>query len=153
MGLLEQGEDRMILHYCLLNDGIGHKGIAPTKATEGSVCYDLALPQEIYIYPGEIKCVPLLISFDITEGYYIEVFPRSSLQTKYGVISSTSIIDTDYKLGIHAIMYNTREKNVHFNKGDRVLQFIVKEKQWVELYEIQSIKNITVRGGLGSTGD
>ena len=142
----------MILQYTLLTDSNGFKGIAPQQMTKGSVCFDLALPHTVPIFPGQIVTVPLLIAFDIPEPYYIEVYPRSSLQTKYGIISSTSIIDTDYKKTIHAILYNTVSQKVFLQEGQRVMQFVIKKKEDVYLEQVDYIKD-TDRGGLGSTND
>jgi len=140
----------MILEYQLLEDGNGFKGIAPRKMTKGSVGYDLYLPRTTPIFPGTIVAVSLLIAFDVPEPYYLEIFPRSSLQTKYAVSAATAIIDTDYKKSIHAILHNTSGEKVTLKEGMRILQFVVKKKEDVEIRE-SVVFDTTGRGGLGST--
>jgi dUTP pyrophosphatase len=139
------------LKYQLLSDDKGNRGIMPTKGTEESVCYDLFLPVDVDLSSGRVRTVPLLIAFDIPQGFYIEVFPRSSLQTNHGVISSTSIIDTDYKKGIHAILNNANKGDCWLKKGMKVMQFMLKKKEDCQLIEVEQIDD-TGRGGLGSTG-
>lgn len=140
-----------IIKYMLLEDE-GIKGLAPKKMTEGSSCYDLYLPKSVWLQPQRVMTIPLLIAFDVHQDYDIELFPRSSLQTKYGVISSTSIIDSDYKKGIHAILYNTTKTTVKLLGNTRVMQFKLKKKYSSVLEEVDSIKD-TGRGGLGSTDE
>jgi deoxyuridine 5'-triphosphate nucleotidohydrolase len=138
------------IKFVQLTDEDSYKGYYPRQMTEGSACYDLYVPREVQIHPGQVKAIPLLIAFDIPEPYYIEVFPRSSLQTKQGIISSTSIIDTDYKKGIHAIVYNSTSMKQILNKGQRIMQFLVRKKEDLELHLVSKIED-TGRGGLGST--
>lgn len=127
-------------------------GIAPKKMTEDSVCYDLYTPIDIVLHPNRISVTSLLISFDIPKGYYIEIYPRSSLQVKYDIISSTSIIDTDYKKEVHAILFNSSTEKRFLKAGSRILQFMLKNKIDTNLIEVNEIKD-TGRGGLGSTND
>ncbi len=135
--------------YELLSEK-GLRGVAPVKSTDGSAGYDLALPDRVVIFPGARVCVPLLIAFDVPEPYYLEVFPRSSTAVRAGVVCPTSIIDTDYKRSVHAILFNTSTEKVYIAAGTRVMQFIVKEKIPVDLVEVSSIPD-SGRGGLGST--
>jgi deoxyuridine 5'-triphosphate nucleotidohydrolase len=141
------------LIYKLLEDNDGNCGIKPVKTTPGSVCYDLAVPKEIHLRPKVITAIDLLIAFDIGEPYYLEFFPRSSLQTKYGILSSTSIIDTDYTKTCHAILYNTGNMKQVLKKGQRIIQMCINIKQLdFVLVEVDEILQ-TSRGSLGSTGD
>ncbi|HPG65117.1 MAG TPA: hypothetical protein PLE82_07250 [Saccharofermentans sp.] len=138
--------------YVLLESD-GCKGIEPKKMTDNASCYDLSLPEDVWVYPHHVRTVPLLIAFDIVSpGYDIELFPRSSLQTKHNIISSTSIIDSDYKRGIHAILANVSNDPVRLLKGTRVVQFKIKKKYDMHLLEVDHIEDIG-RGGLGSTDD
>lgn len=138
--------------YALLESN-GRKGIEPKKMTDNASCYDLSLPEDVWLQPHVVKTVPLLIAFDImSPDYDIELFPRSSLQTKHNVISSTSIIDSDYKRGIHAILFNASDEAICLLKGTRIMQFKIKRKYDMHLLEVDYIED-TGRGGLGSTDD
>lgn len=140
------------INYVLLEED-GCKGIAPMRMTNDASCYDLSLPKDVWLHPHRITTVPLLIAFDIVSpGYDIELFPRSSLQTKHNIISSTSIIDSDYKRGVHAILANISNDPVRLLKGTRVVQFKIKKKYDMHLLEVDHIED-TGRGGLGSTDD
>lgn len=140
------------INYVLLEED-GCKGIAPIRMTDDASCYDLSLPKDVWLPPHRIATIPLLIAFDVlTPGYDIELFPRSSLQTKYGVLSSTSIIDSDYKRTIHAILFNTGCEVLKLLQGMRIVQFKVVLKHDISLVEVEHIKD-TGRGGLGSTDD
>jgi len=141
----------MKLEYVLLEDNNGIKGIAPFKATEGSACYDLACPKVVPIFPHSTVVIPLLISFNISEGYYIQMYPRSSLHAKYGILSNTGIIDTDYKKTVHAVLYNSNSEKMFVQKGERIMQFTIMKKEDFTLTEVDYIQDSN-RGGLGSTG-
>lgn len=141
----------MILKYKLLTDEEGHRGVAPKVMTPGSACFDLALPTDIEIPRNRVVTVPLLVAFDLPETHYIAMYPRSSMLVKHGVHNPASIVDSDYKGGIHAILHNTNlELDKAFRAGDRVVQALVLSKLETTFKEVDIIED-SGRGGLGST--
>lgn len=107
---------------CVVHEENGAEGFNPVYQTAGAACADVALPKALTLEPGEIAKVDLLISFDIPATYKIVMYPRSSLLIKKGIMSPTSIIDSDYKGHVHVPLANISGKTVHFEKGERVAQ-------------------------------
>lgn len=126
-------------------------GIAPYEATPHSAGIDLSLPYEVAFEHKEICSIDLLISFDLAINQYLLMYPRSSLLIKHGLMSPTSVIDSDYKKSVHFIAYNVSNKKVTLPKGARVVQIIPMYKEVINYQEVKDI-NDTGRGGLGSTG-
>ena len=126
----------------------------PKFATDGSAAFDLQAVEKLRIYPGELGKVSLGISFEVPEGYYLEVVPRSSL-AKEGVIlaNSIGIIDNDYRGEVFAILRNVSKKKIIINKGDRIVQAMLKP---VIKNTFKKVNNLSVTargtGGYGSTG-
>lgn len=94
----------------------------PCYMTAFAACADLFLPEYVEIAPHSTKKVPLDISFDMCRGQHIELFARSSLLVKRGLLSPVSIIDTDYKGIVHVVLHNTTDDVVRLEAGERVCQ-------------------------------
>lgn len=140
--------------YCkpiIFKDDVGNSGHLPTYKTKEAACADVALPCDVTIYPGEVVKIDLLIGFEIPNGYKLVMYPRSSLLVNSGVISPTSIIDSDYSgKHIHWPAVNVSRKDAEFKAGTRVAQ--------IELVPCTQVadwgrENIERTGGFGSTGE
>lgn len=70
----------------------------PKRATAGSAGYDFFLPMEITLNPDETLLIPTGIRAEISEGWVLAIFPRSSLGFKYRIQldNTVGIIDSDY---------------------------------------------------------
>ena len=70
----------------------------PQKASEGAACYDIVLPDDVYIAPHATKLVGTGLAFNIPQGYRVDVFLRSSIAAKTMVRLANSVgkIDCDY---------------------------------------------------------
>ena len=126
----------------------------PKFATEGSAGFDLQTVQKERIYPGTMTKVDLGIKFEIPKGYYLEIVPRSSLQ-KLGLIlgNCVGIIDQDYKGEVFAGLRNLGKNKVILEKGERVVQGILRKSENVELVPTKTLtKTNRGEGGYGSTG-
>lgn len=55
--------------------------VLPKKATEGSVAYDLYVPEDITIKPGR-QIIPLGFAMEMEDGYEALVDPRSGFSSK-----------------------------------------------------------------------
>ena len=72
----EQNEGEPVLKYKLLNS----KAYPPTKEIPGSIDYDLRSPRFARISPrGGTYYLPLGIAFQIPEGHYGRLAPKSGL--------------------------------------------------------------------------
>ncbi len=129
----------------------------PRYSTEGSAGMDVraAVDKPIFIEPGGIVLVPTNLSFEIPEGYELQVRPRSGLAIKHGigVLNSPGTIDSDYRGELKIILFNFGNSTFEINRGDRIAQLVVGKHYQAELTESEHL-NPTVRGqgGFGHTG-
>ena len=129
---------------------VGEHGIMPVYMTKGAACADVSLPEDVSIFPGEVRKVSLEISFEIPDDMKIMMYPRSSLLTKYGLMSPTSIIDADYSGQIvHWPVINLGKEAVHLPKGTRIAQIECCPRYNCTDWEH---KEADRTGGFGSTG-
>ena len=70
----------------------------PKRATSGSAGYDLFLPCGISIAAGEGAVIPTGIRAKISEGWVLNIYPRSGLGFKFRLQldNTVGIIDSDY---------------------------------------------------------
>lgn len=142
------------MSYCkatLFTDDLGNTGIMPVYKTKEAACADVSLPHAVTIKPNEILKVDLLVGFDIPAGSKIVMYPRSSLLMKYGLMSPTSIIDSDYRgRHIHWPVINLGGDPITLDKGTRVAQIELCQTEQVTDWEMERVERT---GGFGSTGE
>ncbi|QJX71820.1 nudix hydrolase domain protein [Faustovirus] len=130
--------------------------VIPTKATDGSVGFDLTLlgmhsrcatdDTVIYCHTGlKVKPPP---------GYYIKIYPRSSIsKSGYSVANSVGIVDVDYR---GELLVALRQ-----HKADAVITYPCKMAQLIPELDHSHIVSVEVdtiddtargEGGFGSTG-
>ncbi|MBQ6728118.1 MAG: deoxyuridine 5'-triphosphate nucleotidohydrolase [Clostridia bacterium] len=126
----------------------------PKRATKGSAGYDFFAPFDICLKPNDTIKVPTGIRVKIDNGWFLAVFPRSSLGFKYRLKldNTVGIIDSDY--------YNAENEGHIFikmtNAGDKEL-VIEKGKAFAQGIFLQygitvDDDSLTERvGGIGST--
>lgn len=75
-----------------------HDIILPKRATKGSAGYDFFAPYDFSLCPGETIKIATGIRVKIDEGWFLGIFPRSSLGFKYRLQldNTVGIIDSDY---------------------------------------------------------
>jgi dUTP pyrophosphatase len=134
---------------------LSDKFVMPYRATPDSVGYDLtATDME---YKGEYVRYRLGFAMEITQGWYVRIYPRSSV-SKTGLIQANSvgIIDPDYRdelfvdfRNITGFAWPTVSK---YKVGDRVAQMVICRK-YDGVFELTDRLTETERkGGHGSTG-
>lgn len=116
---------------------------------------DLRAAEDVVMYAGESKLIPLGIAMELPEGYEAIVAPRSSTFKKYNIIMTNSIgvIDESYcgnddqwHFPAYAVKY------CRINKNERICQFrIIEHQPEVSFEEVDSLGNEN-RGGFGSSG-
>ena len=129
-------------------------GQLPTFKTKGSVCADAyaRLDEDMPIYIGQRKLIPLGFAAGLPEGYELQVRPRSGLSSK-GVDVTLGTGDFDYVGEYMACVENNSREDLVVHKGDRVCQIAIREVPSVTFEVVESLKE-TERGskGFGSTG-
>jgi dUTP pyrophosphatase len=131
------------------------EAILPTKAHESDVGWDLATPIDFRLNPGETRRIDFGIIIDIQEGYYIQVYSRSSVAWKYStmVALGVGVVDTLYRGDVIVPFYNYGREQMQFSRGDRIAQMVVRPVMDVVLEEgIVNKETDRKDGGYGSTG-
>jgi dUTP pyrophosphatase len=147
--------------------------VVPRYATPGSVGFDLVATEDVSLLPGETKLVSTGLSFEIPEGYELQVRPRSgvSLKTKLRVANAPGTVDSDFRGAVSVIMTNTSTARsqgfagtigeatavvteaIQIKKGERIAQGVIAPVIQAE-FEVAEDLSETERGagGFGSTG-
>ena len=138
---------------CKILDG----AILPSYKTSGSAGADICafLDEPKILKVGERFAVPTGLSFEIPEGYEIQIRPRSGLALNNGVtlLNAPGTIDSDYRGEVKVILINLGDKYFEINNGDRIAQMVVAPVVQCK-FEITNELSSTERGsgGFGSTG-
>ena len=126
------------------------RGKTPVYKTREAACADVILPVDVTLRGSSIQKVPLDLAFEIPNGYKIIMYPRSSLLINYGLMSPTSIIDSDYNgKEIHWPVVNLKKKVITLKAGTRVAQIECVPCTQVVNWERENVERT---GGFGSTG-
>lgn len=127
----------------------------PMFATDGSACFDIAANCDGVIKPGETVLVGSGLKFEIPEGYFISVRPRSgiSFKTDIWLKNSPGTIDTDYTGEVKLILHNGGEGGFWYKRGDRLAQCLVEKMVRAKFVE-GKVEDSKTRGakGFGSSG-
>jgi dUTP pyrophosphatase len=120
--------------------------------------FDLHSVEDILIPAFGRALVPSGLSFDIKDGFEIQVRTKSGLAINQGlmVLNSPGTVDNGYTGEVKGIIFNTNSTEVKIPKGMKFGQAVVcpvVNGAWVELNQVDQI-NKKERGanGFGSTG-
>lgn len=127
----------------------------PEYKTSGAAALDCYVRATVKIEPKKVSYVPLNICIKPPTGHYILIAARSSLHKKGLILANgIGIADEDYCGNgdeYHAAVYNLTDEPVTIEKGDRIVQIILKPYEKVEWQEVEDMENNN-RGGFGITG-
>ncbi|HQL66958.1 MAG TPA: hypothetical protein PK151_05355 [Caldisericia bacterium] len=130
----------------------------PKRGTKFSAGYDFFCPLNIIIEPEEIVLIPTGIKVQMEADEVLQMYPRSSLGFKYGLmlLNTVGIVDSDYfdniknEGHIWVKYYNPSFERVHLKKGDAFCQGVF--QKYLLCDDDNTIENGRERiGGLGST--
>lgn len=128
--------------------------IMPTKASDKAGAFDVYMPEAGTI-TGTSQMIGLGFAAAVPDGYVGLLLPRSSAGAKHGVeLNNTcGVIDSDYRGEWKAAMRTKAGTYFSWEKGDRILQFMIVPVAAVTLKLVDSLDE-TERGtgGFGSTG-
>lgn len=129
----------------------------PTRATSGSAGYDFKCPLACFsLRSGETIKIPTGIRVKIDEGWFLGIFPRSSLGFKYRVQldNTVGVVDSDYynsdnegHIFVKLTNDGKADKTVAISAGDAFAQGIFLPFGITYDDETTGIRN----GGFGST--
>jgi dUTP pyrophosphatase len=134
--------------------------IIPKYQTSGSAGFDIHVIEDVEIYPGETKILKTGLSFEIPEGYELQIVPRSgiSAKSKLRISNSPGTVDSDFRGEIGIIVdnidYLKKDSIPHtIKKGDRIAQgkiTPVVQAIFIETDELD--QTVRGEGRFGSTG-
>jgi dUTP pyrophosphatase len=134
--------------------------IIPKYQTSGAAGFDIHAIQHTEIYPGETKILKTGLSFEIPQGYELQIVPRSgvSVKTKLRISNSPGTVDSDFRGEVGIIVDNidlNSDKRVPYiiKVGDRIAQGKITPVVQAIFIETDDLEQ-TERGekGFGSTG-
>lgn len=126
----------------------------PTKGTALAGAYDIYMPENGRLKPGQKARVPLGFSAEVPESHVALVLPRSSWGIRGLVLQNTcAVIDSDYRGEWIANLLWIDRLDEAWQQGDRLLQMLIVPVANVtpELAEELS-ETDRGAGGFGSTG-
>ena len=132
--------------------------IVPNYNYESDSGFDLYSVNEITIPPLGRALVPTGLSFNIEDGFEIQVRSKSGLAINQGlmVLNSPGTVDNGYTGEVKAIIFNTNQEPFTITKGMKVAQGVlcpVINGKWVDLQQEETSANKDRNAnGFGSTG-
>lgn len=129
----------------------------PTHGSRFAAGFDLYADTtgEVTIFPGEYYIFKTGLAFEIPDGYFGGVYPRSGLSTKHGLrlTNCVGVIDSDYRGDVTVPLYNDSDLAQVIAPHERIGQMIIQPIPDVILCKADRLSE-TDRGqkGFGSTG-
>ena len=132
---------------------LSNNATTPTRGSSKSAGMDLYAARNYTVLASKRRLISTDIAFEIPEGYYIRIAPRSGLAHKNGIDIFAGVLDQDYIGPCGVILYNSDIEDFYIKKGDRIAQAILEKIDIPEIIEVDSLES-TERGsaGFGSTG-
>lgn len=128
---------------------------APEYKSEKAAALDLYARETVTIQPGVVGMVPLNIALELPKNHWVLMSARSSLH-KRGLMMANGIGvgDEDYcgdNDEYRAALLNYTKEPVTIERGERIVQMIVMQREPVEVEIVEKLEGKD-RGGFGSTG-
>lgn len=127
--------------------------VVPAYASTGASGLDLTAIDLVVINPGDRTLLRTGISIELPQGYGAFVMGRSGNTIKRGLLVALGLIDSDYRGEIGVMAFNTTDKKMIIQQGDRIAQLVIMPTPQIDLEEVDELSD-TQRGndGFGSTG-
>lgn len=143
-------------------------GRLPSKKNQSDAGFDLFAVEDVVIYPGQTKKVPLNIKLKLPQGTWACITGKSGLGAQ-GLLVHAGVIDQDYRGIPHVVMANVNvihsldeegiplmnTKPIVVKKGEKLAQLIMNPYAphfYIEQVEQVSTDTARGEGGFGSTG-
>lgn len=129
--------------------------IIPYKTRESDVGYDLTVIKEHKKINSNTILFDTGIQIELSNGYYSEIVPRSSLiKSGYMLANSIGIIDNSYRGNLLIALIKINNEEPDLKLPFKCCQLIIKKQNYIDLYETEEELSSTERnkGGFGSTG-
>lgn len=125
----------------------------PTKAHQTDAGWDLYSDVNITLWPKERQLIKTNVAMQIPVGYVGLIWPRSGLSYKKGIDVLGGVIDHGYSDQIGVILYNTGDRELIIESGDRIAQILIQEIPHFNIVEVQELDSSErAMNGFGSSG-
>jgi dUTP pyrophosphatase len=121
----------------------------PKRAHYNDSGADVFAAADVIIPAGSVVKVPTGVGVELPDGYDIVVHCKSGLSSK-GIYAANAPVDAGYRGEIHAILYNTTNKDFIIQEGDKIGQFVVRPVIYAEF--VENLGDERGDNGFGSTG-
>lgn len=133
---------KLDLGYVKLNDD----AVEPKYNYDGDSGFDLYSTEDVTIPPFGRVLIPTGLSFDIKDGYEIQVRSKSGLALNQGlmVLNSPGTVNNSYTGEVKVILFNVNNHQVKINKGMKIAQAVltsVVNGKWVQLNKLNGIND------------
>jgi|TARA_X000000368_G_C22676638_1_gene556369 dUTP pyrophosphatase len=127
--------------------------ILPTRASPGSVGYDLYSLHDMVIQPSSREIISTGVCATVPSGCYGRIAPRSGLSVKYGIHVGAGVIDPDYTGELKVNLFNLGTIPYEIKQGERIAQLILEKCMTPFVQEVSELKpTMRANRGFGSTG-
>ena len=131
-----------------------NNAVIPSKSRNSDAGFDLTIIKKVKDLTNVTSLYDTGIKLEIPNGYYVEVFPRSSLsKSGYMLANSVGIIDQGYTGNILIALTRTNGISEDIKLPFKCCQMILKKQEYVILEEIKEelLETDRANGGFGST--
>lgn len=150
----ENYQPKLTLGYNILHDN----AIPPKYNYISDSGFDLYSIEDVTIQPLGRALVRTGLSFNIKDGYEIQVRSKSGLAINQGLmcLNSPGTVDNGYTGEVKVILFNTNQSPVNIIKGMKIAQAVlcpVVNGKWVDLEQSnKKVEKDRGENGFGSTG-
>ena len=121
----------------------------PERAHYNDSGADCFAAQATIIPAHSVIKVPTGVGVELPDGYDICVHCKSGLSSK-GIWAANAPVDAGYRGEIHAILYNTTDKDYYIKAGEKIGQFVVRPVIYAEF--VDKLGEERKNSAFGSTG-
>ena len=129
----------------------------PTRGSEYAAGYDLyaATNYNIEIQPHTTVKIGTGLSFELPQGTFAAIFPRSGIATKRGLrpANCVGVCDSDYRGEYIVAIHNDTDQMQHIESGERIAQMILLPFYSMNFNEVNELSDTNRgKGGFGNSG-
>ena len=130
----------------------------PTRGSEYAAGYDLyaATSYNIEIQPHTTVKIGTGLSFELPQGTFAAIFPRSGIATKRGLrpANCVGVCDSDYRGEYIVALHNDTNKVQVIEPQERIAQMILLPYIEMQFNEVDNLSETNRgEGGFGSSGE
>lgn len=129
----------------------------PSRGSSDAAGYDLyaATNYNIEIQPHTTVKIGTGLSFELPQGTFAAIFPRSGIATRRGLrpANCVGVCDSDYRGEYIVAIHNDTDQIQHIEPGERIAQMILLPFYSMNFNEVNELSDTNRgKGGFGNSG-